>query len=224
MPGDTELLPGEMVDRFTFADTNARVLAEGGEPATATPVLLGITRLRCQPKLPSAASFQETTRVLTEAAINGQVDRLRGLKENVIIGKLIPAGSGTRTAPQPGDIQMVSQGQNIDDYLLNSEPLNYFEDIEAAGPGAGIETAEGDTIFTSAFDGDGNGAHDPFAEMPDFRHDEGAHLTSAELTEALLEPETTLEDEETITEAAAEDRELGEFRSHGATFEPEEES
>ena len=94
-PGDTEMLPGELVDRFQYEEINARVLAEGGEPATAQPVLLGVTKasLSTQSFL-AAASFQETTRVLTEAAISGAIDRLVGLKENVIIGKLIPAGSG----------------------------------------------------------------------------------------------------------------------------------
>ncbi len=91
-PGDTELLPGDLVDRFAFEDINARVVAEAGEPATAQPALLGITKaaLNADSWL-AAASFQETTRVLTEAAINGKVDRLVGLKENVIIGRLIPA-------------------------------------------------------------------------------------------------------------------------------------
>ncbi|MBA7611957.1 DNA-directed RNA polymerase subunit beta' [subsurface metagenome] len=90
--GDTELVPGELIDRFRYEDINAKVLAEGGEPATAHIVLLGITRasLNTDSWL-SAASFQETTRVLTEAAICGKIDRLIGLKENVIIGKLIPA-------------------------------------------------------------------------------------------------------------------------------------
>jgi len=90
--GDTELVPGELVSRFRYEDINAKVLAEGGEPATAHIVLLGITRasLNTESWL-AAASFQETTRVLTEAAVSGKVDRLRGLKENVIIGKLIPA-------------------------------------------------------------------------------------------------------------------------------------
>ncbi len=92
--GDTEFLPGELVGRFVFEDANEKVLAEGGEAATAVPVLLGITRasLNTESWL-SAASFQETTRVLTEAALWGKVDRLSGLKENVIIGKLIPARS-----------------------------------------------------------------------------------------------------------------------------------
>ena len=91
-PGDTELLPGELVDRFTYEDINAKILAEGGEPATAQPVLLGVTKASLNTdSFLAAASFQETTRVLTEAAINGATDRLVGLKENVIIGKLIPA-------------------------------------------------------------------------------------------------------------------------------------
>ena len=91
-PGDTELLPGELVDRFAFEETNARVLAEGGEPATASPVLLGVTRASLETEsFLAAASFQETTRVLTEAAVQGRTDHLLGLKENVIIGRLIPA-------------------------------------------------------------------------------------------------------------------------------------
>ena len=90
--GDTELVPGELIDRYNYEDINAKVLAEGGEPATAHTVLLGVTRasLNTDSWL-AAASFQETTRVLTEAAISSKIDRLVGLKENVIIGKLIPA-------------------------------------------------------------------------------------------------------------------------------------
>jgi DNA-directed RNA polymerase subunit beta' len=101
-PGDTELLPGELVDRFKFEIVNAKVLAEGGEPATAQPVLLGVTKASLNTEsFLAAASFQETTRVLTEAAINGQVDRLMGLKENVIIGKLIPARAAITVPPPP---------------------------------------------------------------------------------------------------------------------------
>jgi DNA-directed RNA polymerase subunit beta' len=94
-PGDTELLPGELVDRFKYEGINAAVLAQGGEPATATTVLLGVTKASLSTdSFLAAASFQDTTKVLTDAAIAGQVDRLVGLKENVIIGKLIPAGTG----------------------------------------------------------------------------------------------------------------------------------
>jgi DNA-directed RNA polymerase subunit beta' len=90
--GDTDLVPDELIDKFAYEDTNAKVLAEGGEPATAHTVLLGITRASLSTdSWLAAASFQETTRILTEAAANGRIDRLVGLKENVIIGKLIPA-------------------------------------------------------------------------------------------------------------------------------------
>lgn len=94
-PGDTGLLPGGLIDVFDFEEENAKVIAEGCEPATARPILLGITKASlATDSFLSAASFQETTRVLTEAAIKGKVDPLLGLKENVIIGKLIPAGTG----------------------------------------------------------------------------------------------------------------------------------
>jgi len=90
--GDTELVPGELINRFLYEDINAKVLAEGGEPATAHPVLLGITRAALSTSSwLAAASFQETTKVLTEAAVKRATDRLIGLKENVIIGRLIPA-------------------------------------------------------------------------------------------------------------------------------------
>jgi DNA-directed RNA polymerase subunit beta' len=90
--GDTELIPGELANRFQYEDINAKVLAEGGEPATAHPVLLGITRAALSTSSwLAAASFQETTKILTEASIKRATDRLIGLKENVIIGRLIPA-------------------------------------------------------------------------------------------------------------------------------------
>ncbi|WP_068116699.1 DNA-directed RNA polymerase subunit beta' [Nocardioides massiliensis] len=93
--GDTRLLPSDLVDRVRFEEENRRVVSEGGKPASGRPVLMGITKasLATESWL-SAASFQETTRVLTDAAINGKSDSLAGLKENVIIGKLIPAGTG----------------------------------------------------------------------------------------------------------------------------------
>lgn len=93
--GDTELLPGGLIDVFEFEEENRKVIEQGGEPAVAKPVLLGITKASlATDSFLSAASFQETTRVLTEAAIKGKMDPLLGLKENVIIGKLVPAGTG----------------------------------------------------------------------------------------------------------------------------------
>lgn len=95
--GDTTMLPGSLVDIFEFERENERVVAEDMNPATAMRVLLGITKASLATNsFLSAASFQETTRVLTEAAIKGYVDPLMGLKENVIIGKLIPAGTGMK--------------------------------------------------------------------------------------------------------------------------------
>jgi DNA-directed RNA polymerase subunit beta' len=93
--GDSEFLPEEVVDKFKFREENNRVIEAGGKPAEGKTVLLGITKASLSTdSFISAASFQETTRVLTEAAINGKVDNLRGLKENVIMGRLIPAGTG----------------------------------------------------------------------------------------------------------------------------------
>src|SRR5437667_337141 len=93
--GDTKFLLEEQVDKFAFAEENERVIKEGGRPATGRPLLLGITKASLSTdSFISAASFQETTRVLTEASIQGKVDHLRGLKENVIVGRLIPAGTG----------------------------------------------------------------------------------------------------------------------------------
>jgi len=93
--GDTEFLPGIIVDKVRFRMENERILTEGGKPAKAEPVLLGITKASLQSEsFISAASFQETTKVLTEAAIGGRIDRLTGLKENVILGHLVPAGTG----------------------------------------------------------------------------------------------------------------------------------
>ena len=93
--GDTDFLVGDQIEKWRFDEENGRVLTKGGEPAIAEPLLLGITKASLSTEsFISAASFQETTRVLTEAAINGKVDRLVGLKENVIMGRLIPAGTG----------------------------------------------------------------------------------------------------------------------------------
>jgi DNA-directed RNA polymerase subunit beta' len=93
--GDSTFLPGEQVERLNFAEENARVVEAQGEPATCEPLLLGITKASLSTEsFISAASFQETTKVLTEASIGGRVDFLRGLKENVIMGRLIPAGTG----------------------------------------------------------------------------------------------------------------------------------
>src|SRR3989442_8725878 len=110
-PGDTEFLWGEQIDKTTFERENERVVEKGGKPAEAQPVLLGVTKASLETEsFISAASFQETTRVLTEAATLGRVDYLRGFKENVIMGHLIPAGTGF---PQHREIRLVEKGEPI---------------------------------------------------------------------------------------------------------------
>jgi DNA-directed RNA polymerase subunit beta' len=104
-PGDTEFLLGETVDRLAFEEDNRQVAEEGGTPATARQVLLGITKAALQTEsFLSASSFQHTINVLAQAAIEGKSDELRGLKENVIIGKLIPAGTGFRAEDKEEEV------------------------------------------------------------------------------------------------------------------------
>jgi DNA-directed RNA polymerase subunit beta' len=142
-PGDTEMLPAELVDRFQYEERNFRVLAEGGEPATAHTVLLGVTKASLSTdSFLAAASFQETTRVLTEAAITGQTDRLQGLKENVIIGKLIPARADLDLPPLERPAQLRQPvfgfvgpgGDGFDDEFETEADLleeSELEDLEA---------------------------------------------------------------------------------------------
>ena len=110
-PGDTTLLWGDQVDKLEFEEENKRVVEQGGKPAEAVPVLLGITKASLETdSFISAASFQDTTRVLTEAATLGKVDRLRGFKENVIMGHLIPAGTGFA---RHREIRLVEKGEPV---------------------------------------------------------------------------------------------------------------
>ena len=121
--GDTDLLPGSLVDLLELEDENYRVEESGGSPAIARATLLGITKASLATEsFLSAASFQETTRVLTDAAIKGKRDELLGLKENVIIGKLIPAGTGMpkyqavtvgRTEEEPFPVASVAMEETI---------------------------------------------------------------------------------------------------------------
>jgi DNA-directed RNA polymerase subunit beta' len=127
--GDTEFLVEEQLDRFRFQEENERVLASGGMPAKGRPLLLGITKASLSTdSFISAASFQETTRVLTEASISGKIDYLRGLKENVTMGRLIPAGTGfewyrhveippdTPPPPPPPSPEELEAQREMDDY------------------------------------------------------------------------------------------------------------
>ena len=125
--GDTEFLPGTNVDRLEFEDVNEVLEAEGKEPAIGEPIIMGITKASLATNsFLSAASFQETTKVLTEAAIKGKIDPLVGLKENVIIGKHIPAGTGMR---KYRDIRLNSE-LSMDDDLFFEEALDDDDDLD----------------------------------------------------------------------------------------------
>jgi DNA-directed RNA polymerase subunit beta' len=124
-PGQTSFLVGEQADKQEFKTENQKTMAEGRAPATAEPLVLGITQASLTTSsFISAASFQETTKVLTEAALRGKSDALRGLKENVIVGRLIPAGTGYREYVH-SDILVPEQKERPDKFLedLEEEPL-----------------------------------------------------------------------------------------------------
>ena len=126
-PGDSNYLRGEQIDRIDFRETNVAIVKAKGEPATGQPVLLGITKASLHTRsFISAASFQETTRVLTEAAVNGKMDTLEGLKENVIVGRLIPAGTG-------GSLRRLrSISNHRDDLILKERARVALESAKAA--------------------------------------------------------------------------------------------
>lgn len=144
-PGDTGLLHGELIDSFEFKRINEEIVSQGGEPATAATVLLGITKASLNTdSFLSAASFQETTRVLTEAAITGKVDYLRGLKENVVIGKLIPAGTGfgkreeSKREELVDEMVLVLEGGDKDGETNGDTPALHPEDVQRASALLGI--------------------------------------------------------------------------------------
>jgi DNA-directed RNA polymerase subunit beta' len=129
--GDTDLLPGELVDRFVFEDINNEIVAQGGKPARGEPVVLGLTKAALNTEsFLAAASFQETTRVLTEAAIRGQQDDLRGLKENVIIGKLIPVGTGFHTRAERKKMAQMKLAPDSELYELSEDDVDLEMDME----------------------------------------------------------------------------------------------
>jgi len=127
--GDTDLLPGSEINRFKFEEANEKAVSEGKEPATAKPLLLGITKAALgTDSFLSAASFQETTRVLTQAATEGAEDSLRGLKENVIIGKLIPAGTGMQKDYGVDMHQQVAGSEDTNDEIDGSGSVQVASD------------------------------------------------------------------------------------------------
>jgi DNA-directed RNA polymerase subunit beta' len=143
-PGDTGFLPGERADAKVFRDTNRRMVEDGKKPAEGRPEIMGITKasLATESWL-SAASFQETTRVLTEAAIDGKGDSLLGLKENIIIGKLIPAGTG------------MMRYRDFEVEAPEYQPMAYFSTDADEDPAAYLATIHG-TYSSDNAEGAGN--------------------------------------------------------------------
>ena len=207
--GDSDFIPGQMVDKYQFQNQNAKVLAEGGEPTTAKPILLGITRASLlTDSFLSAASFQETTRVLTQAAVSGQQDWLQGLKENVIIGRLIPArveipGMEELLKPQPvPEIAAVSPGgwlgsTDSDDESANGAFNQELSDDEPDEPNIFADDAESDDS-------------DPAPEL------------AVEEEEADEEPEDAPEDELDAEEAEEEEEDDVELSANGSSPDTEE--
>jgi len=141
--GDTTLLKGENVDKAEFDEANAKAIGRGGRPAQGGPILLGITKASLQTRsFISAASFQETTRVLTEASVQGKRDKLVGLKENVIVGRLIPAGTGGATQ------QLRRVAQDRDNVVIEARR----EEAEQAAALAAPAPSDNDIVGGDEFD------------------------------------------------------------------------
>jgi len=148
-PGDSGFLPGSQVSKFVFDEENERVLASGGKPALGKPVLLGITKAALTTdSFISAASFQETTRVLTEAAINGREDPLLGLKENVIVGRLIPAGTGFA---EYRDTFVISPKKELPAPVLMDEPVGIGQEGQAHTEADALLTLSGGLPIMRSF-------------------------------------------------------------------------
>jgi DNA-directed RNA polymerase subunit beta' len=139
--GDTGFLADEQIEKHVFEQENDRVLATGGRPATGESLLLGITKASLSTEsFISASSFQETTKVLTEAAISGKMDLLRGLKENVIMGRLVPAGTGLANY-QYLEIDVDRAEIELDDYPMEEGPIVVRTDLPPPVPASAVGDA-----------------------------------------------------------------------------------
>ena len=143
-PGDTDMLPGAVVDKFRFRKKNRKVIESGGKPARAEPLLLGITKASLQSEsFISAASFQETTKVLTQAALAGRIDHLVGLKENVILGHLIPAGTGFKTYTKTRVRKNIPLEESLAGFAEVPEDLEALKELKELLGGGGGDTPGG---------------------------------------------------------------------------------
>jgi DNA-directed RNA polymerase subunit beta' len=192
--GDTTMLPGELVDLYQVEQVNEAMSITGGAPAEFTPVLLGITKASLNTdSFISAASFQETTRVLTEAAIEGKSDWLRGLKENVIIGRLIPAGTGFNIYDESGSADYDAIYDNggiedfadvIDDRTARSYTLESLDEDDIAGSAGMLREVPASERRRSSFDFGSGAIDDDYALIDD------------EFAEAVEEEEEEVDDDD----------------------------
>jgi len=225
--GDSEFIPGQMVDKFQFQDQNANVLAEGGEPTTAKPIFLGITRASLlTDSFLSAASFQETTRVLTQAAVSGAQDWLQGLKENVIIGRLIPArveipGMEEMLKPQPvPEIAAVSPGGWLGATGASDGPT------EGGSHGTFDQASDEDDRPNIFAENDGAGPSsvmDAEDDVVEDKLDDDEHDSKDEVQEDVLEvaPENVLDDDDDEESSDLDIAESGELSTNGLSPEGE---
>ena len=163
-PGDSNYLRGEQIDKARFFEVEEQLLAQGKDPLTIDPILLGITKASLATEsFISAASFQETTRVLTEASVRGLRDDLRGLKENVIVGRLIPAGTGfahhadrrrTREQDLSDELKKLEDAKLADDEAASMEDA-LIADIEASAEGAAAAEAAAEAGAAELTEGEG---------------------------------------------------------------------
>jgi len=216
--GDTRFLPGEIVDRFVLQEENRRVEAQGGRPAESEPVLMGITQASLSAEgFLSAASFQRTTRVLTEAACENKRDPLHGLKENVIIGRLIPAGSGADVHRElevgyPPEVREqieaapVPQREERDMLSELMKQIDAAPDFELGGPEPAAEAGEGEEAEGSEAAQEGpadevdDGGAEPLAEATDD--------TDGEATDD-VDAEAEADEDAEVEEPAPEEAEAG---------------
>ncbi|HEY6816877.1 MAG TPA: hypothetical protein VI168_15180, partial [Croceibacterium sp.] len=203
--GDTTLLPGEQLDREEMDEINAK-LAKGQEKAVGTPVLLGITKASLQTRsFISAASFQETTRVLTQAAVEGKKDTLIGLKENVIVGRLIPAGTGAgmnrlRVTANSRDAAIRASWRKAQEHLIMA---NTAEEEHAAELEQGAEAA----VFADPLAGVEGETHGTDADAGEYlqQSDEDLGDETVEAPDAEVAQEAEVDETEAGEEVADED-------------------
>jgi DNA-directed RNA polymerase subunit beta' len=196
--GDAEVLPGELIDRLYFEEMNRQIMDEGNEPATGEPVLLGITKAALNTEsFLSAASFQHTISVLAQAAVEGRIDELRGLKESVLIGKLIPAGTGFRLPADVAAEQFEKETEELDAVSLDALEQEFAQSVVPGSDISFLGEFGRDLLFRN---------RDEMGSLDDLDALDQAFLakTSGKASDLTPEPESALDEESEDAEASDE--------------------